>query len=73
MYVRQGFKGQAEPLGTNYAAACEHARLLTTPLRPPRSPDMASERGRLRGDHRLPEPMINLQNLTHTTQNPEHR
>jgi hypothetical protein len=29
LYVRQGFKGQAEPLGTNYAAACERARLLT--------------------------------------------
>ena len=32
IYVRQGFKGQAEPLGTNYATACERARLLTSYL-----------------------------------------
>jgi hypothetical protein len=32
IYVRQGFKGQAEPLGMNYAAACERARLLTSYL-----------------------------------------
>src|SRR5262245_17724213 len=32
IYVRQGFKGQAEPLGTNFATACERARLLTSYL-----------------------------------------
>ena len=32
IYVRQGFKGQAEALGTSYAAACERAQLLTTYL-----------------------------------------
>src|SRR5689334_13317788 len=29
IYIRQGFKGQAEPLGPNYAAACDRAHLLT--------------------------------------------
>jgi len=32
IYVRQGFKCQAEPLGPNYAAACDRARLLTSYL-----------------------------------------
>src|SRR5262249_39733338 len=32
IYVRQGFKGQAEPLGADYAVACDRARRLTSYL-----------------------------------------